>query len=75
MIKNKDLNQDYQEKAIKTIMNRLKETKPERFDEAYNHPDEKFRNRWQMSFKLEFASMDKRKVWTMRKKSKIPKGR
>ena len=41
------------EEELKQVVAKLKEIKPETFDEAYNHPDMKHRMRWRLAIEKE----------------------
>ena len=49
---------------------------PTSYNEAWNHPDSRFRERWRFGIKKELKSLVKiRKVWRVVKRALIPKGR
>ncbi|KAL7460169.1 hypothetical protein ACHAXS_000631, partial [Conticribra weissflogii] len=52
--------------------NKVNEDEPQSFEEAYNHPDKAQREKWRNAIKKEFHDMNKRGVWKIIKKSKIP---
>ena len=51
------------------------EIEPTNFNDAWNHPNEKNRNKWREAINKEFADMDSRKVWKKIKRSEMPKDR
>lgn len=53
----------------------LKSELPKRYEEAWNHPDLKFREKWRSAITKELTSMEKRAVWKIIKRSKMPKNR
>jgi len=48
---------------------------PESFSEAYHHPDEEEREKWQEAIKKEFSDMITRKVWRYTSRRKVPTDR
>ena len=76
LIRNKvKMNERERTIEIKRIIQNLKNEKPETFEEAYYHPDLKFRLRWRIAIKKEFRDMNSRKVWEMMTKKDIPENR
>ena len=75
MNKEIDLPEKERELEIKSIVRELKDTKPEKFEQAYHHPDKKFRNRWRMAIAKEKIDIKKRKVMERYERAKVPKDR
>ena len=48
---------------------------PKSFEEAWNHPDEVQRKKWQDAIHKEFKDMCNRGVWKKVKRSEVPSGR
>ena len=63
------------EEELKQVVAKLKEIKPETFDEAYNHPDMKHRMRWRLAIEKEKQDFLKRDVWKPIKRKDIPPDR
>ena len=58
---------------LRDYVQELKGMLPNSYDEAWNHPDEKFRERWRAAIRKEIKSLVKmRKVW---KRASIQNGR
>merc|ERR1712115_164360 len=57
------------------VMELRKDGMPQRFRDAWDHPDPKVREKWRKGIKLEFKKMNERKVWRKIKKSEIPQDR
>ena len=50
-------------------------TAPNKFEEAWNHPDPWQRLKWRAAITKEFDKMESQKVWKVIKRSEMPKGR
>eukprot|EP00980_Cylindrotheca_fusiformis_P000540 scaffold132_cov59-Cylindrotheca_fusiformis.AAC.9 len=48
---------------------------PKTFREAWDHPDSLMRDRWRAAIQKEFNDMNKRQVWRVIEKVKVPKNR
>ena len=60
---------------LRECVQELKDNLPTNYEEAWNHPDEKFRKRWREAIKKELDSLiNIRKVWNKIKKREMPKG-
>ena len=70
-----DIPTDVRSELLREIVIKLKENLPKSYREAWDHPDPKFRERWRIALKKELDSMEKREVWTVIKRSKMPKDR
>ena len=53
----------------------LKSELPKNYKEAWDHHDQKFREKWRVAIKKELESMKKREVWKVIKRSDMPKNR
>lgn len=61
---------------LREYVQQLKGMLPTNYDEAWNHPDEKFRVRWRAAIRKELNSLvEVRKVWRVIDRASIPKGR
>jgi hypothetical protein len=60
---------------LREIVLKLKSALPKSYEEAWNHPDPKFRERWRKAIEKELESMRKRGVWKVIKKTDMPKNR
>ena len=58
-----NLNAQQKELEVKIIASKLKEMSPEKFEEAYNHPDPKHCLRQRLALAKEFAKMKEQGVW------------
>ena len=69
------MNEEKQKNIMKSIVNKLRENKPSNFDEAYNNPDEKLREKWRNSLRKELRKMINQGVYRKRRRRDIPTGR
>ena len=60
---------------MKHIISKLKENIPERFQDAWHHPDSKMRDKRRQGIRKEFKNMIMRGVWRVMPKHKMPKDR
>ena len=61
---------------LRELVQELKAELPRTYDEAWNHPDPKLRERWRASIRKELKSLiHVRKVWRTIKRRDIPSGR
>ena len=70
-----DIPQDVRSELLREIVLTLKSELPKSYEEAWNHPDLKFREKWRSAITKELTSMEKRAVWKIIKRSKMPKNR
>ena len=60
---------DIRSSLLREFVQELKGMLPSSYDEAWNHPDEKFRERWRIAIRKELKSLvEIRKVWRVIKK-------
>ena len=60
---------------IRECVQELKDKLPERYDDAWNHPNSQMRERWKEAIRKELHSLiHVRKVWRKIKKKSIPGG-
>ena len=61
---------------LREYVQQLKGMLPANYDDAWNHPDKKFRVRWRAAIRKELNSLvEVRKVWRVVDRASIPKGR
>jgi len=61
---------------LREYVQELKGMLPNSYDEAWNHPDENFRERWRVAVRKELKSLvEVRKVWRVIKRTSIPNDR
>ena len=61
---------------LRELVQELKDDLPQNFNEAWNHPDPKLRERWRASIRKELRSLiHVRKVWRTIKRRDMPDGR
>ena len=71
-----NMKEDTRAGLLREYVQELKGMLPNSYDEAWNHPDEKFRKRWRIAIRKEIKSLvEVRKVWRVIRRSSIPKGR
>ena len=71
-----EMDEVVRQNILRELVQELKNVLPKGFQEAYNHPDEKFRERWREAIRKELRSLvHVRKVWRTVKRSDIPKGK
>ena len=71
-----EMKEDIRSGLLRECVHELKGMLPTSYNEAWNHPDGKFRERWRIGIKKELKSLvEVRKVWRVVKLSSIPKGR
>ena len=51
------------------------EVEPSKFNQAWNHPNERKRNKWRDAINKEFNDMNDRKVWLVIDRNKMPPNR
>ena len=69
-------NMDLRNSLLRECVQELKDDLPSTYEEAWDHPDEKFRKRWRTAINKELDSLiNIRKVWNKIKKKEMPKGR
>ena len=66
---------EHSKKMKDVVMELRKDGMPQKFRDAWDHPDLKVREKWRKGIKFEFKKMNERKVWRKIKKSEIPQGR
>ena len=70
------MKEDTRSALLREYVQDLKGMLPATYNEAWNHPDRRFRERWRIAIKKELKSLvDVRKVWRVVKRTSIPKGR
>jgi len=71
-----EMKEDSRSGLLRECVHELKGMLPTSYNEAWNHPDGKFRERWRIGIKKELKILvEVRKVWRVLKLSSIPKGR
>ena len=71
-----EMKEDVRSDLLRECVHELKGMLPTSYNEAWNHPDRRFRERWKIGIKKELKSLvDVRKVWRVVKRASIPKGR
>eukprot|EP00980_Cylindrotheca_fusiformis_P019114 scaffold6464_cov57-Cylindrotheca_fusiformis.AAC.1 len=71
----KQMSELEKEKRIRVIVGLLKDEMPKTFREAWDHPDSLMKDRWRAAIQKEFSDMNKRQVWRVIEKVKVPKNR
>ena len=71
----RNMNEEESSNLLRSVVGKLKETKPDTFQQAYNHPNLKMKELWRKSIKKEFHSMIVRQVWRKIKRRDMPRGR
>ena len=70
------MKEDTRASLLREYVQELKGMLPNSYDEAWNHPDEKFKERWRTAIRKELKSLvEIRKVWRVIKRLSIQKGR
>ena len=70
------MREDTRSGFLREYVQELKGMLPNSYDEAWNYPDEKFRERWRIAIRKELKSLvEIRKVWRVIKRASIPNGR
>ena len=71
-----EMKEDVRSDLLRECVHELKGMLPTSYNEAWNHPDRRFIERWKIGIKKELKSLvDVRKVWRVVKRASIPKGR
>ena len=72
----RELSEDGRHGMIRECVQELKDDLPEKYDDAWNHPDPQQRKRWREAIRKELHSLvHVRKVWRKIKRRNIPSGR
>ena len=69
------MTEDEKSERLRVIVSLLKHYTPATFQDAYNHPNKKFRDRFREAIRKELRDMINRKVWRTMKRSNVPEGR
>ena len=70
------MKEDTRSVLLREYIQELKGMLPTTYNEAWNHPDSRFKERWRIWIRKEVKSLvDVRKVWHVIKRASIPKGR